>query len=70
MDTGTMKDYIEDLVQQVNALEVQFRTLNAVIVQLQKERENYRALYEATLVPKDIWHDCSHCQGHEPETLS
>lgn len=19
--------------------------------------------------PKDIWHDCSHCQGHEPEAI-
>ena len=42
MDAGTMKDYLEDLVQQVNALEVQFRTLNAVIVQLQGERDQYR----------------------------
>jgi hypothetical protein len=48
MDAGTMKDYIEDLVQQVNALEVQFRTLNAVIVQLQEERDNYRALWLAS----------------------
>jgi hypothetical protein len=47
MDQGTMKDYLEDLVQQVNALEVQFRTLNAVIVQLQEERDNYRALWIA-----------------------
>jgi hypothetical protein len=45
MDAGTMKDYLEDLVQQVNALEVQFRTLNAVIVQLQHERDNYRSLW-------------------------
>jgi hypothetical protein len=70
MDAQTTKDYIEDLIQQVNTLEAQFRTLNAVIVQLQQQRDQYRALYEATLVPKDIWHDCSHCQGHEPETLS
>jgi hypothetical protein len=48
MDTGTMKDYIEDLIQQVNALELQFRTLNAVIVQLQEERDNYRALWLAS----------------------
>ena len=48
MDQGTMKDYLEDLVQQVNALEVQFRTLNAVIVQLQEERDYYKALYHHT----------------------
>jgi outer membrane murein-binding lipoprotein Lpp len=48
MDTGTMKDYIEDLIQQVNALEAQFRTLNAIIVQLQQERDNYRALWLAS----------------------
>jgi hypothetical protein len=42
MDAQTTKDYLEDLVQQVNALEVQFRTLNAVIVQLQGERDQYR----------------------------
>ena len=48
MDAGTMKDYIEDLIEQVNALEVQFRTLNAVILQLQQERDNYRALWLAT----------------------
>jgi hypothetical protein len=70
MDGTKMKEYIDDLVQQVNDLEVQFHELNAIIVQLQKQRDQYRALYEATLVPKDIWHDCSHCQGHEPETLS
>jgi hypothetical protein len=48
MDTGTMKDYIEDLIQQVNALEAHFRKLNAVIVELQSQRDQYRALYEAT----------------------
>jgi TolA-binding protein len=48
MDNGTMKDYIEDLIQQVNTLEEQFRKLNAVIVELQSQRDQYRALYEAT----------------------
>ena len=48
MDAGTTKDYLEDLIEQVNALEVQFRTLNAVIVQLQEERDNYRALWLAS----------------------
>ncbi len=48
MDVQTTKDYLEDLIQQVNALEVQFRTLNAVIVQLQEERDNYRALWLAS----------------------
>ena len=42
MDAGTMKDYIEDLIQQVNLLEAQFRKLNAVIVQLQEQRDQYR----------------------------
>jgi prefoldin subunit 5 len=49
MDAGTMKDYIEDLIQQVNLLEEQFRKLNAVIVQLQEQRDQYRRMYEATL---------------------
>jgi outer membrane murein-binding lipoprotein Lpp len=48
MDVQTTKDYLEDLVQQINALEVQFRTLNAVIVQLQMERDNYRDLWMAS----------------------
>jgi prefoldin subunit 5 len=48
MDAGTTKDYLEDLIEQVNALEVQFRTLNAVIVQLQEERDTYRALWLAS----------------------
>jgi exonuclease VII small subunit len=46
MDNGTMKDYIEDLVQQVNALEAQFHKLNEVILQLQEQRDAYKALYE------------------------
>jgi prefoldin subunit 5 len=49
MDAGTMKDYIEDLIQQVNTLEAQFRKLNAVIVQLQEQRDQYRRMYEALL---------------------
>jgi uncharacterized coiled-coil DUF342 family protein len=49
MDAGTMKDYIEDLVQQVNALEAQFHKLNEVILQLQKQRDQYRAMYEESL---------------------
>ena len=48
MDTGTMKDWIEDLIQQVNLLEEHFRKLNAVIIELQSQRDQYRALYEAT----------------------
>jgi flagellar capping protein FliD len=48
MDAGTMKDYIEDLIQQVNTLEAQFRTLDAIIKQLQEQRDIYKALYEAT----------------------
>jgi hypothetical protein len=42
MDAGTMKDYIEDLIQQVNALETQFHKLNEVILQLQQQRDQYR----------------------------
>jgi len=42
MDAGTMKDYIEDLIQQVNALEAQFHKLNEVILQLQQQRDQYR----------------------------
>jgi hypothetical protein len=48
MDNVTMKDYLEDLVKMVEDLEVQFRTLNAVIVQLQMERDNYRDLWMAS----------------------
>jgi flagellar capping protein FliD len=54
MDAGTMKDYIEDLIQQVNedliqqvnTLEAQFHKLNEVILQLQQQRDIYKALYE------------------------
>ena len=49
MDAGTMKDYIEDLIQQVNLLEEQFRKLNAIIVELQEQRDQYRRMYEALL---------------------
>jgi hypothetical protein len=42
MDAGTMKDYIEDLIQQVNTLEAQFHKLNDVIKQLQEQRDQYR----------------------------
>jgi hypothetical protein len=49
MDAGTMKDYIEDLIQQVNLLEAHFRKLNEVIVQLQEQRDQYRRMYEALL---------------------
>jgi hypothetical protein len=45
MDTGTMKDHIEDLMIQINALETNFQTLNAVIDQLQKENDTYRNLW-------------------------
>ena len=46
MDAGTMKDYIEDLIQQVNTLEAQFRTLDAIIKQLQEQRDQYRKLMQ------------------------
>ena len=44
MDNVTMKEYLEDLVKMVEDLEIQFKTLNAVIVQLQAERDAYREL--------------------------
>jgi outer membrane murein-binding lipoprotein Lpp len=44
MDGATMKDYLEDLIKQVEQLEQDFHTLNAVIVQLQAERDAYREL--------------------------
>jgi outer membrane murein-binding lipoprotein Lpp len=45
MDLGTAKDFIADLMIKIEDLEVRFRTLNAVIEQLQKERDNYRSLW-------------------------
>jgi hypothetical protein len=30
------------------------------------EIERLRAELVRVLKPKDIWHDCSHCMGHEP----
>ena len=41
-----MKDYIEDLIQQVGALEEQFHKLNAIILALQEQRDAYKWLYE------------------------
>jgi flagellar capping protein FliD len=49
MDMTTMKDYVDDLILQVNTLEGQFRTLEAVIKQLQEQRDIYKELYERTL---------------------
>jgi prefoldin subunit 5 len=48
MDAQTTKDYLESLIKQISHLESQFHTLNAVIVQLQEERDNYRALWLAS----------------------
>jgi len=47
MDTGTMKDYIEDLIIKVEELEQTFTKLNAIIAQLQEQRDAYKALYES-----------------------
>jgi hypothetical protein len=44
MDVGTTQQYLEDLIRMVEDLEIQFKTLNAVIVQLQAERDAYREL--------------------------
>jgi uncharacterized coiled-coil DUF342 family protein len=57
MDTGTMKDYIEDLIQQVNTLEAQFRKLNEVIVELQSQRDQYRAMYEESIKEAEDLHE-------------
>lgn len=57
MDYATMKDYLEDLVEQVNALEVQFRTLNAVIVQLQEERDRAIELAKNAVLNRDKWQE-------------
>ena len=43
MNTPT-EQYLEDLIKMVEDLEIQFKTLNAVIVQLQTERDSYREL--------------------------
>jgi hypothetical protein len=45
MDNGTMKDYIEDLIQQVNTLEAHFRALEKVMKQLQDQRDLYLDLW-------------------------
>ena len=49
MDMTTMKDYVDNLILQVNTLEGQFRTLEAVIEQLKQQRDIYKELYERTL---------------------
>ncbi len=46
MDMGTMKDYVDDLILQVNTLEGQFRTLEAIIEQLKEQRDIYKTMYE------------------------
>jgi regulator of replication initiation timing len=56
MDAQTTKDYLEDLIKQVTELEQQFREIQnhaskmyGLNRQLEKERDHYKALYEATL---------------------
>ena len=44
METQPTQQYLEDLKRLVEDLEIQFKTLNAVIVQLQAERDAYREL--------------------------
>ena len=46
MDMSTMKDYVDDLILQVHTLEGQFRTLEAIIKQLQEQRDIYKTMYE------------------------
>ena len=45
METQPTQQYLEDLIRMVEDLEIQFKTLNAVIVQLQAERDAYRELF-------------------------
>ena len=40
---------VENLIQQIAKLEEHFRRLEAIINQLQTQRDIYKALYEATL---------------------
>jgi hypothetical protein len=44
METQPTQQYLEELIRLVEDLEIQFKTLNAVIVQLQAERDAYREL--------------------------
>lgn len=44
MPVQPTQQYLEDLIRMVEDLEIQFKTLNAVIVQLQAERDAYREL--------------------------
>ena len=37
-----------------------------LLAEAANEIERLQALLAEALKPKDIWHDCSHCQGHEP----
>jgi hypothetical protein len=47
MDTGTMKDYLDDLIIKVGEMETQFNALGEIIKQLQEQRDAYKALYES-----------------------
>jgi hypothetical protein len=47
MDTGTMKDYLDDLIIKVGEMETQFTALGEIIKQLQEQRDAYKALYES-----------------------
>ena len=57
MDAGTMKDYIEDLIQQVNTLEAQFHKLNEIIVQLQEQRDRAIELANNAVANRDKWQE-------------
>jgi hypothetical protein len=70
MDNGTMKDYLEDLIIKVNDACKAMEEAEMLVAGLRAEVEHWKNMYQQTLLPKDIWHDCSHCQGHEPESLS
>lgn len=47
MDTGTMKDYLDDLIIKVGEMEARFIALGEIIKQLQDQRDAYKALYES-----------------------
>ncbi len=49
MDAGTMKDYIEDLIIQVNQACRAMEEAQILVASLRAQVEHYKALYEATL---------------------
>jgi hypothetical protein len=50
MDNGTFNDYLEDLIQQVEALERRFKEYHRIVEQLTAERDAYRQLANGMLL--------------------